>query len=71
MVAKASPALTLSTGAPTALYGSTVHVTAHLGSTDTNRTVSVYYQLVGTGTRRLLKTAKVNPSGNLVLTYPG
>jgi hypothetical protein len=70
MVAKASPTLTLSTGAPTALYGSTVHVTTHLGSTDTNRTVSVYYQLVGTGTKRLLKTAKLSSSGILVLSYP-
>jgi hypothetical protein len=69
-VGRQSPALTLSTGASTALYGSTVHVTAHLGSTDTNRTVSVYYQLLGTGTRKLLKTAKVNGSGNLVLSYP-
>jgi hypothetical protein len=69
-VGRQSPTLTLSTGASTALYDSTVHVTAHLGSTDTNRTVSVYYQLVGTGTRKLLKTAKVNGSGNLVLSYP-
>jgi hypothetical protein len=70
-VGRQSTTLTLSTGAPTALYDSTVHVTVHLGSTDTNRTVSVYYQLVGTGTRKLLKTAKVSSSGILVLSYPG
>jgi hypothetical protein len=69
-VAKGTPTLTLSAGAPTALYDSTLHVTAHLGSTYSNRTVSVYYQLVGTGTRKLLKTATVSSAGNLALSYP-
>jgi 5-hydroxyisourate hydrolase-like protein (transthyretin family) len=69
-VVKGTPTLTLSAGAPTALYDSTLHVTAHLGSTYSNRTVSVYYQLVGTGMRKLLKTATVGSAGNLVLSYP-
>jgi 5-hydroxyisourate hydrolase-like protein (transthyretin family) len=69
-VAKGTPTLTLSAGPPTALYDSTLHVTAHLGSTYSNRTVSVYYQLVGTGTRKLLKTATVSSAGNLALSYP-
>jgi sugar lactone lactonase YvrE/5-hydroxyisourate hydrolase-like protein (transthyretin family) len=69
-IATIAPTLTLSTGASTALYDSTINVTAHLGSTDTNRTVSVYYQLVGSGTRKLIKTARVNASGNLTVSYP-
>lgn len=69
-VAKATPTLTLSTGASTAIYQSTIHVTTHLGSAGTNRTVSIYAQLVGTGTRKLLKTARVNGSGNLTISYP-
>jgi hypothetical protein len=69
-IAKGAAPLTLSTGASTALYDSTIHVTAHLGSTYSNRTVSVYAQLVGSGTRKLLKTAAVNSAGNLVISYP-
>jgi hypothetical protein len=69
-VAKGTPELTLTAGAPTALYDSTIKVTAHLGTTNTNHTVSVYAQLAGSGVRRLLKTATVNGSGNLVISYP-
>jgi YVTN family beta-propeller protein len=69
-IAKGAAPLTLSTGPSTALYDSTIHVTAHLGSTYSNRTVSVYAQLIGTGTRKLLKTAAVNSAGNLVISYP-
>ena len=68
-VAKASPTLTLSTSASTALYNSTIKVTAHLGSTYSDRTVSVYYQLIGTSAKKLLKTAVVNSAGNLTLGY--
>jgi hypothetical protein len=69
-VTKLTPQLTITTGAGTALYDSTIKVTAHLGSTDTKRTISIYAQLVGSGTRKLLKTAKVNGSGNLIISYP-
>lgn len=69
-VAKGTPGLTLTAGAPTALYDSTIKVTAHLGTTGTNHTVSVYAQLVGSGVKRLLETATVNGSGNLVISYP-
>jgi hypothetical protein len=64
------PALTLSTRASTALYGSTIHVTAHLGRTYANRTVSLYARLAGTATRKLLKTDKVSSAGNLTTGYP-
>jgi 5-hydroxyisourate hydrolase-like protein (transthyretin family) len=69
-VAKAAPTLTVTTPAATALYNATINVTAHLGSTATNRTVSIYAQLVGNGSRKLLKAGKVNGSGNLAVSYP-
>jgi hypothetical protein len=69
-VARTVAPLTLSANPTTGLYDSTITVTAHLGSTYTNRTVSVYAQLVGTSTKKLLKTAAVNSSGNLVISYP-
>jgi hypothetical protein len=68
--AKASPALTLAAGSPTASYDSTIHLTAHLGSTYSNRTVSIYAQPAGATARKLLKTATVNSSGNLAISYP-
>ncbi|HEX4831402.1 MAG TPA: Ig-like domain-containing protein [Trebonia sp.] len=69
-VARAAAPLTLAAGASTALYDATLTVTAHLGATYSNRAVSVYAQLVGDGTNRLLRTAAVNSAGNLVLSYP-
>jgi hypothetical protein len=69
-VAKAAAPLSLAVKPATGLYDSTITVTAHLGSTYTNRVVSVYAQLVGSGTKKLLKTAAVNSSGNLVISYP-
>lgn len=69
-VVKATPTLTLSTGASTALYGSTIKVTAHLGSTHTNRTVSISASFPGSRTVKVLKTATVNSAGNLVVSYP-
>lgn len=64
----ASPYLTLSTGAASVNYGSTIHVAAHLGPTYTNRTVSIYAQPAG-GSRKLLETGTVNASGNLAVSY--
>jgi hypothetical protein len=69
-VSKRTPTLTLTAKPATGLYDSAITVTAHLGGTYTNRTVTVYAQLVGTGTKKLLKTAAVNSSGNLVVSYP-
>src|SRR5258708_30578774 len=59
-----------STGASTALYGSTIKVTAHLGSTHTNRTVSISASFPGSRTVKVLKTAMVNSAGNRVVSYP-
>jgi len=64
-----SPQLTLNTGSSKFTYGATVHVTAHLGTTDTNRTVSIYAQPSGSTSKTLLKTGKVDASGNLTVNY--
>jgi hypothetical protein len=68
-VARAAAPLTLTTTPATALYNSTVRVQAHLGGTYSNRTVSLYYQLVGTSARRLIETAKVSSSGYLIYDF--
>jgi DNA-binding beta-propeller fold protein YncE len=64
-----NPQLTLSTGSSKFTYEPTVHVTAHLGTTDTNRTVSIYAQPFSTKSKTLLKTGKVDSSGNLTVSY--
>ena len=62
--------LTLSTGSSSKFtYQPTVRVTAHLGTTDTNRAVSIYAQPFGSKSKTLLKTGKVDSSGNLAVSY--
>jgi hypothetical protein len=58
----------MSASAATYFYDSTVHVTARLGATDTNRTVSIYAQPAG-GVRTLLRTGRVTASGTLTASY--
>jgi hypothetical protein len=64
-----TPALSLTTGTTTVNYRTTIHVTAHLGTTYTNRTVSIYEQWDGFRGKRLLKTGRVNSSGELTVSY--
>jgi YVTN family beta-propeller protein len=61
--------LTLAAGAATRNYDATIHITAHLGTTDSNRTVSIYAQAFGSTTRTLLKSGKVNSSGDLSVSH--
>jgi hypothetical protein len=60
--------LTLTASPHAATYEPTVRVTAHLGTTDTNRTVSIYATTLGSFSRRLVKTGTVNASGNLAFS---
>jgi sugar lactone lactonase YvrE len=62
--------LKVTTGVLTFTDGQTISITAHLGATYTNRTVSIYAQKFGSTTRTLLKTGVVNSSGALSATYP-
>jgi hypothetical protein len=52
-----------------ATYEPTIHVTAKLGKTYTSRTVSIYAQPLGSSSRTLLKTGKVNSRGDLTVSY--
>jgi len=61
--------LTMTATPATATYEPTIHVVAHLGATDTNRTVAIYAQPFGSSTRVLLKTGTVNSSGDLTVSY--
>jgi hypothetical protein len=67
-VIKIPATLTLS-GPASVSYNTAISVTAHLGATYANRTVSVYAQWDGSTSKRLLKTANVNSSGNLTISY--
>ncbi len=60
--------LKLTTSAATVKAGRTVTVTAHLGATHTNRTVSIYPQVKG-GAKKLIKAGKANSKGILAITY--
>lgn len=68
-VVRAPPRLTLATGGTNFGYGSVIHVTAGLGGTFRNRTVSIYARPIGSGGRRLLKSGTVNSSGELTVSY--
>jgi ribosomal protein S11 len=63
------PTLAVTTGPTTFTYEPTVHVTAHLGTTSTNRAVSIYAQQFGSKSKTLLKSGNVNTSGNLTASY--
>lgn len=61
--------LALSPGSESLLYKPTIHLTATLGPTSSNHTVSIYAQPVGSKTRTLLKTGTVDASGHLSVSY--
>jgi hypothetical protein len=68
-VARTTPSLSISTSAKDYIYGTEVPLTVALGATLVDRTVSVYAKPAGESTV-LLKSAKVDASGKLVITYP-
>jgi Carboxypeptidase regulatory-like domain len=63
-----SASLTVSATPGTANYGGLVRVTAHLGTTDTNRTVEILAQARGASASNRLANAKVNSSGNVTVS---
>jgi len=68
-VTRIPTSLRVTTGSTTFTYEATIHVTAHLGTTYTNRTVSIYAQRFGSRSRALVKTGRVNSGGNLTVSY--
>ncbi|WP_225891157.1 YncE family protein [Streptomyces dioscori] len=68
-VSRKATTLTLSNNGKLYSYGKDVSFTAHLGTTYKNRTVAIYADPFGSDKpKKLLKTAKVNSSGNLSAT---
>lgn len=66
-VSRVTPTLTLTTDHATYGYRATATVKAHLGTTFDGRTVSIYATPVGQA-KVLLKTGRVDASGNLTVT---
>jgi hypothetical protein len=64
-----SPSLTLTTNAKDYAYKGKVTVTAHLGTTCTNRDVTIYEEPFGSKDKKILVSGKVNSKGNLTATY--
>jgi hypothetical protein len=68
-VSRATPSLTLNHNGSVYSYGADVSFTAHLGSTYKNRTVEIWANPYGGDKpNKLLRTAKVNSSGNVSAT---
>lgn len=69
-ITKVPTSLTLGTSTGTYTYGGSAKVTAHLGTTYTGRTVSIYARPYTSSTKKLIKTGKVDAHGNLAVSYP-
>ncbi|WP_020135799.1 choice-of-anchor D domain-containing protein [Streptomyces sp. 351MFTsu5.1] len=67
-VSRAATSLTVATDHGTYKYGQTAKVTAHLGTTYNSRTVAIYAQPYS-GSKVLVKSAKVDSKGNLTASY--
>jgi hypothetical protein len=63
--AKTNPTLSISASTRWAHYGDTVTLTAHLGKTAANRTVTIYRSPAGETSNQVVKTGKVDRYGNL------
>ncbi|MEU6341434.1 Ig-like domain repeat protein [Streptomyces sp. NPDC046977] len=67
-VSRAATSVSIKTNLSTYSYGATATVTGHLGKTGKSRVVSIWAQPAG-GTKKLIKTSKVNSAGDLKVTY--
>ncbi|MFJ9633630.1 YncE family protein [Streptomyces sp. NPDC101175] len=68
-VSRAATSLSLNNNGKLYAYGADVKFTAHLGKTYKNRTVAIYADpFGGDKPKKLVKTGKVNSSGNLTVT---
>ncbi|MFI5474519.1 YncE family protein [Streptomyces cacaoi] len=68
-VSRATPSLTLNNNGKLYAYGADVAFTARLGTTYTNRSVEIWADPFGADKpKKLVKTGKVNSSGNLSVT---
>lgn len=61
--------LSLATSRGSVAYRATVTITAHLGTTDTGRTVTIYAQPFGSSVKKELRSGRVNAKGDLIAYY--
>ena len=69
LTVKKVPPLTISVTPKTGTYPSVMHISIHLGTADSDRSVTLYTKTAGATKLTLLKTATVNSAGNLTLSY--
>ncbi|MGW1973793.1 hypothetical protein ACWCOY_36825, partial [Streptomyces tubercidicus] len=67
-VSRTATSVSIKTNHSTYSYGSTATITGHLGKTGKSRVVSIYAKAAD-GTKKLIKSGKVNSSGDLKATY--
>jgi hypothetical protein len=70
-VAKGVPDLSITAGATQVSYLTTLHVTAHLGATYSNRSIAIYARPAGSKSAALLKSGRVNSAGVMTVGYTG
>jgi hypothetical protein len=70
VVSRQSAGLTLSTDHSTYTYHSTVHVTAHLGASYKNHSVTIYETPYG-GSKTTLRTATIDSHGDVTTSFLG
>jgi hypothetical protein len=65
-----TPALSLTATPGNSTYEPAIHLTAHLGTTKTSRTVAIYAKPFGGNARFLVASGTVGSAGNLTASYP-
>jgi hypothetical protein len=63
------PALTLTPGNSAVAYKTVLHVTATLGKTYANRSLTIYAEVDGSGKDKVIASGKVNTKGQLAVAY--
>jgi hypothetical protein len=63
------PRLSLSPAGATVGYKTVVHVTATLGATAVNRSLTIYAEVNGSGKNKVIASGKVNAKGQLAVAY--
>jgi hypothetical protein len=63
------PALSLAPGHSTVNYKTVLHLTATLGTTYVNRSLTIYAEVNGSGKAKVIAAGKVNAKGQLAVAY--
>lgn len=68
-VSRDVPALSLAPRNPTVNYKTVLHLTATLGTTYVNRSLTIYAEVNGSGKAKVIAAGKVNAKGQLAVAY--